>query len=117
MHLRKLLMLVALVCSAPAVAEFELVTLVRAVELSPANIILPATTNGMMTYRACSEECDEPYERARLTDNTSFTISGKAVKFEDFRQVYLEIKNLEDSYALVSVDTKLGTITNINLAR
>lgn len=117
MQIRKLFWLTALTCCAPALAEFELVTLINAVETSPANIILPATTNGMMTYRPCSEECDEEYERARLTESTSFSVEGKAVKFEDFRQVYAEIKNLEGSYALVSVDTKLGTVTNINLAR
>lgn len=118
MQIRKSLCVIALLaCCAPALAEIELVTLVRAVETSPAHIILPATTNGMMTYRACSGECDEEYERARLTENTSFSVAGKAVKFDDFRQVFAEIKNLKDSYALVSVDTKLGTVTNINLAR
>jgi hypothetical protein len=117
MQIRKSLILVALACCAPAFAEFELVTLVRAVETSPANIILPASTNGMVTYRACSGECDKEYERARLTENTSFTVAGNAVKFADFQQVFAEIKYLENSYALVSVDTKLGTVTNINLAR
>lgn len=117
MKIRKSLLLAALACSAPALAEFTLETLVLAVETSPSNIILPATTNGMMTYRGCSGECDKKYARARLTDATRFTVEGKAVKFEDFRQVYLEIKNLDNSYALVSVDTKLGTVTNIDLAR
>jgi hypothetical protein len=106
-----------LACSTPALAEFEIVTLVNAVETSPVNIILPATTNGMMTYRGCSAECDKEYERARLTDGTSFTVEGKAVKYDDFRQVYTEIKNLENSYALVSVDMKTGTVMSINLAR
>ena len=104
-------------CCMPAFADFELVTLVNAVETSPVNIILPATTNGMMTYRGCSAECDKEYERARLTDNTSFTVNGKAVKFDDFRVVYTEIKYLENSYALVSVDMKTGTVMSINLAR
>ena len=117
MKIRKSLLLVALACSAPALADFTLETLVLAVESSPAHIILPASTNGMVTYRGCSDECDKKYERARLTESTSFTVAGKAVKFEDFRQFYLEIKNLENSYALVSVDLKLGTVTNIELAR
>lgn len=118
MLIRKSLVLLAMACCAPAVAEdFKIVTLVDAVETSPINIILPATTNGMMTYRGCSEECDKEYERARLTDNTTFTVDGKKVKFDDFRQVYAEIRSLENSYALVSVDLKLGTVTNIDLAR
>ncbi len=117
MPIRKSLLLLAMACCAPAFAEFQIVTLVNAVETSPSNIILPATTNGMMTYRGCSEECDKEYERARLTDSTSFTVNGKAVKFDDFRLVYAEVKQLENSYALVSVDTRTGTVTSINLAR
>lgn len=117
MLIRKSLLLLAMACCAPAVAEFQIVTLVNSVETSPVNMILPATTNGMMTYRGCSEECDMEYERARLTDNTTFTVDGKKVNFDDFRQVYAEIRNLESSYALVSVDLKLGTVTNIDLAR
>lgn len=117
MKIRTSLLLVALAYCAPSLAEFTMETLVLAVEASPAHIILPASTNGMVTYRGCYGECDKEYERARLTAETTFTVDGKAVKFEDFRQVYQEIRNLENSYGLISVDLKLGTVTNIDLAR
>jgi hypothetical protein len=117
MRKRLTLLALALAFSTPALSDFELVTLVNAVETLPANIILPASTNGMVTYRGCSSECDKEFERARLTDATAFTVDGKTVKFDEFRQVYAEIKHSDESYALVSVDTKLGVVTQIDLAR
>ncbi len=117
MNIRTLFAVLILAAGQPAIADFEIVTLVRAVELSPSNMILPASTNGMMTYRPCADECEEDYERARLTPETTFSISGKAVKFEDFQQEFAIVKNIEDSYALLSVDTKSKTVTSIDIAR
>ena len=68
-----------------AFAERVIVTEVDAVELSPSNIILPGSVNGMMTYRPCAGDCEVEYERARLTDATRFVVNGEAVKWEDFR--------------------------------
>lgn len=105
-----------LAASQATIAEFEIVTLVRAVELSPSNMILPATTNGMMTYKPCAGECDDEYERARLTAETTFSVEGKSVKFDDFRVKFAAIRKEEDSYALLSVDTKTKTVTNVDIA-
>ena len=80
-------------------------------------MILPGSTNGMMTYRGCSDDCDKDYKRARLTEATSFVVDGDSVKFEEFRLVYGQIRNSEDAYALVSVDLELGIVTNITLKR
>jgi hypothetical protein len=117
MKIKTLLITVALACCPPVLAEFEMVTLVNAVELAPANIILPASGNGMVTYRPCAEKCDEKHERARLTADTSFTVEGKTVKYEEFRKVHAEIRSSADSYALISVDVARITVTSIDLAR
>jgi len=117
MKIKTLLITVALACCPPVLAEFEMVTLVNAVELAPANIILPASANGMVTYRPCAEKCDEKHERARLTADTSFTVEGKTVKYDAFRKVHAEIRSSADSYALISVDVARITVTSIDLAR
>jgi hypothetical protein len=117
MKIRKSLVVLALAFCQPAIADYELVTLINAVETSPANIILPATVNGMMTYRPCAEECESDYERARLTADTTFTVEGRRMKYEDFTKVFNSIKQRETSYALVSVETKSKTVTSIDLAR
>ena len=109
--------LVGLALSQPALAEKTLKTLIAAIELSPSNIIMPQTTNGTMTYKPCFDDCDAEYERARLTADTRYSIEGNAVKFEDFRQEFSAIRSVDESYALVSVDTENNTVTSIDIAR
>ncbi|MDH3339112.1 MAG: hypothetical protein OER22_09055 [Gammaproteobacteria bacterium] len=112
----KALAILGLALSQPAVADNETLVLVNAVETSPSNIILPASTNGMMSFKPCDKGCDEEYERARITEGTRFVVDGKAVNFEDFRNAFAVIRGNDDSYALVSYDTKTKTVTSIDVA-
>lgn len=104
-----------LLLAQPSIAQ--IVTKVNAVETAPANIILPANTSGMMTFRPCDGECDDDYKRVSLSSATTFTVNGKAVKFEDFRKEFAIIKRRPSSYALVSYDVATNTVTSIQLAR
>ncbi len=115
MTVRKLMIAAAVLLSTHATAQ--LVTLIEAVETSPANIILPATTQGMVTFRPCAEQCELPYKRVSLNAATRFTVDGKAVRFADFRREFAIIKRAETSYALVSYETETNTVTSIQLAR
>jgi len=117
MKIKTLLITIALACCPLALAEFEAVILVDAIEASAGNVILPASVNGMVTYRPCAEECDEKYERARLTSDTVFTIAGKTVKYEDFKRAHAEFKNVAESGAFISVDVARITVTSIELAK
>lgn len=96
-------------------AAAQLVTLVDAVELSPRNIILPGSVNGMVTFRTCDDGCDEEYSRARLTPETRFYVGEQAVRFDDFRQDFAVIRTSKSSYALINVDIKTRTITSIQI--
>jgi len=111
MTIRKTLIATLFLLSAPAFA------LIDAVEVTPDNIILPATINGMVTYRPCVGECDKDHKRARLTANTRFVVDGKAVKFDEFRRKHAALRRSEDSYALVSYDTETITVTTIEISR
>ena len=117
MKIKTLLIITALACCPPALAEFETVVLVNAVETAPGNVILPASVNGMVSYRSCDKKCDEEYERARLTSDTNFIVMGKAVKFEDFKRAHAEFKNVAESGAFISVDVARITVTEIALAQ
>ena len=117
MKIKTLLFVIALAGCPLALAEFEMVTLVSAVETAPANIILPASVSGMVTFKPCAEKCDEKYERARLTSDTVFTVEGKTVKYEELKKVHAEIRSATESYALISVDVARITVTRIDLAR
>ena len=115
MKKRTLFTALALLITQSAFADRVIVTEVEAVELSPSNIILPGSVNGMMTYRPCAGECEVEYERARLTETTSFVVNGAAVKWEDFRVDFTTMRSADDSYALVSVDLKTNTVTSIRI--
>ena len=117
MKIKTLLIVIALACCPPVLAEFEMVTLVKAMETSPTNIILPASANGMVTYKPCAEKCDEKHERARLTADTNFTVEGKTVKYEELRKIHSEIRNTAESYAFISVDVARLTVTSIDISR
>jgi len=117
MKIRTLTVIAVLAACQPAIAELEIVTQVRAVEMSLPNMILPESTNGMMTYRPCAGECEKKYNRARLTAETAFSVDGLSVRFAVFRTEFAAIRNAKDSYALLSVDTKTRTVTRIDIAR
>ncbi len=111
MTIRKTLIATLLLLGAPAFA------LIDAIELTPDNIILPATLNGMMTFRPCQGDCDEEHKRARLTANTKFVVDGRAVKFDEFRRDHAALRRSKESYALVSYDTETITVTKIEISR
>ena len=104
MNMHKLIMAMTLaltlVVSMPAMAQTQIV--INAIETSPANIILPANTSGMMTFRPCAEECEKDYKRVQLSATTTFSVNGKAVKFDEFRRKFAIIKRAATSYALVT---------------
>jgi hypothetical protein len=111
MTIRKTLIATLVLLGAPAFA------LIDAIELTPDNMILPATTNGMMTFQPCVGECDKDHKRARLTANTKFVVDGRAVKFEEFRRGHAAMRRSKDSYALVSYETETNTVTTIEISR
>ena len=111
MTIRKTLIATLFLLSAPAFA------LIDAIEVTPDNIILPATINGMVTFQPCVGECDKDHKRARLTANTSFVVDGRAVKFDEFRRNHAAMRRSEDSYGLVSYETETITVTKIEISR
>lgn len=111
MTIRKTLIATLVLLGAPAFA------LIDAVELTPDNIILPATASGTMTFQPCQGECDEDHIRARLTANTRFVVDGRAVKFDEFRRDHAALRRSKDSYALVSYETETNTVTKIEISR
>ncbi len=112
--IRKLLLVTLLGLAGTATAQGVIV--IDAVEMSPGNIILPGTANGMMTFRPCAGACEEPYERVQVTPETQFTVNGKRVKYEDFRREFAVIKAHPKGYALVRYETKTRTLRNLDIA-
>lgn len=114
-RIRNILTASMLLIAASAVAQLE--TLVEAVETAPSNIILPASSNGMMTFRPCDADCDEEHRRVLVTPETRFSVDGKSAKFDEFRRAFALIKQSDTSYALVSYDTKTNTLMSLEVTR
>ncbi len=112
MTIRKTLIAALLLLCHPAFA------LVSAIETEPGNIILPATTNGMVSFQPwCGGECKDKYMRARLTADTKFMLDGRVLRYQDFRREYAAMRTGKDSYALVAYETDTNTVIEIEVSR
>ena len=90
----------------------------EAEEASPEHVILPATANGMMTFRACDEACveDVEYERIQLAAGTVFKVNGRRVKYDEFRARFAAIKAAGDGIAMVRYDVATRTLVELGVA-
>ena len=113
--LKRLVLLVAIAGLQPAIAQIT--TLIDAVETAPSNIILPASNNGMMTFRPCDGECDKEHVRVRITPQSNFSVDGSGVKWEDFRKTFPAVRQSENGYALVSYDTKNNVLISLEVSK
>ena len=84
-------------------------------ETSAANVNVPTSTNGQLTFKPCAEECDEEFISVRLTPETQFVVRGQQVNFADFRQEFYKLRRGRINYALVSYDTEKRTVTSVYL--
>ncbi len=113
---RKLLIAASLISmAAVAQGQFVFKTEIAAVELSPRNIILPTTSLGMVSFRPCGGACDVPYERISLSPETTFSVKGERMKFDDFRRAMNTTRFSKVSYALINFDVDTKTATNIEV--
>lgn len=111
----RLVILAAIAGLQPAIAQIE--TVINAVETAPANIILPASNNGMMTFRPCDGECDDDHVRVRVTPETTFSVDGSGVKWEDFRNMFPNVRQSDSGYALVSYDTRNKVLISLEVSQ
>ena len=100
----------------PIAAQAEIMrTIARVYELDLASFQAPATQNGAVTFQEC-DTCARQF--VRVTASTQYRISGRTVRFEDFRRavagftgdrqdVYVGVKHHLESDTVVYVDVAL----------
>lgn len=113
MDIRGILSVLVLALCGSATAD--IVTVVDVVETSMANVNVPTSTNGRLTFKPCADACDEEFISVRLTPETRFVIHGQQVNFVEFRQEFYRLRRGKDDYALVSYDTEKGIVTSVNV--
>lgn len=114
MNIRTGALLLALAFAAPALAD--IVTEVRAVEVTTSNVIVPTTPNGRLTFKPCAGTCEATYESARLTPETRYRVGDQATDFAGFRKAFFNLARGASHYALVSVDVDANTVTSVAIA-
>ncbi len=113
MDIRGILSVLVLALCGSATAD--IFTVVDAVETSTANVNMPTSTNGQLTFKPCAEACDEEFISVRLTPETQFVVRGQQVNFADFRREFYKLRRNSLDYALVSYDTEKRTVTSVRL--
>ena len=113
MDYRRIVLILAFALSVSATAD--IVTVIDAVETSAANVNVPTSTNGQLTFKPCADACDEEFISVRLTPETQFVVRGQQVNFADFRREFYKLRRRSVDYALVSYDTEKRTVTSVHL--
>jgi biopolymer transport protein ExbD len=103
-------MVLALGLSLPAVAGFEVVS--KAHEVSLADLRLPGSTSGTLTFKAC-EQCD--YKTIRVTAATQYQVNRRSVGLEDFRKQLGNITNRRETTVTVLHHLESDTIKAIRV--
>ncbi len=114
---RGILLGLAITLTGAVQAQFTFKTEIDAVEVAPANIILPSTASGMVSFRPCDGDCAEPYMRVQLSPTTRFSVDGEVLRFDDFRREFGLVRRSKTSYALINYDVRTNTATNIEVLR
>jgi len=112
MNFRQIVTLAILSISMAATAE--IVTLIDAVETSAANLSVPTSSSGNLSFKPCADNCDQ-IMRARLTPETHYVLNGAAMDFIDFRREFYKLRRGSRDYALVSYDTQRNTVTSVRV--
>lgn len=113
MDYRRIVSILALALCVSATAD--IITIVDAVETSTANLKVPTSINGRLTFKPCAAACEAKFISIRLTPETQFVIRGQQLNFADFRREFFKLRRGGRDYALVSYDTDNRTVTSVHL--
>lgn len=94
----------------PALADFETVSI--AYEIKAQNLSIPTTQNSRIRFSEC-DEC-EP-KSARLTPNTSYTLNGRRVRFEKFRQALRSFGDSEKGPVILLHHLESDTVVSVSV--
>jgi len=110
MKIRTILFALALCLSLPAAANFEIVS--KAHEVSLADLRLPGSTSGTLTFKPC-KACD--YQTVRVTAATQYEVNGSSLDLEDFRNQLGNIRNRRETTVTVLHHLESDTIKAVRI--
>lgn len=110
MMLRTLLVALLVSLCLPAAADFVVVS--KAYELSLADVRLPATPSGTVTFKEC-KDCD--YQTIRVTPETRYEVDAQPLTLQEFRKSIAQLTNPADVPVTVLHHLESGTVKAIRV--
>ena len=96
MRFKVLIAAIVLGLALPAAADFK--TIAEAHEVSLANLRLPQSDSGAVSFKTC-DECD--YETKPVSEDTQWVLNGNSLPLDKFRRGLLSIMDREATAVMV----------------
>ena len=84
----------------------------RGYELTLADFRAPATENGGITYRTCSD-CD--FISSRVGPGTRYTLNGQSIRLADLRKALVVVRDRESVFVTVLRHLESNTIVSVSV--
>ena len=111
MNIKKLLSITLICVGFAAAAQGEVVS--QAYELTLSEFLAPTTPNSGIAFKEC-DECDQV--RIRVSNATGYSINGKSVRFEDFREAVAQAHDRDEKYVTVLHHLESDTVVSIDVS-
>ena len=110
MDIRKLLAITLIGVGLAASAQGEVVS--QAYELTMEQFTAPTTANSGLAFKEC-EDCE--VQRMRVTAATSYTVNGRQVRLDEFRQAVSQLRGSEQASVTVLRHLESNTVVAISV--
>lgn len=110
MNIRALFLVLGLSLALPAAANFEIVS--KAHEVSLADLRLPGSTAGTLTFKSCPT-CD--YQTVRVTAATRYEVNRQSVGLEAFRSQLGNVRDRREKTVTVLHHLESDTIKAVRV--
>ena len=105
-------LLAALLVSLCLTAAADFVVVSKAYELSLADVRLPTTPSGSVTFKEC-KSCD--YHTVRVTAETRYEVDAQALTLQEFRKSIAQLTDPADVPVTVLHHLESGTVKAIRV--
>jgi hypothetical protein len=110
MNFRKFFTIALLCIGFVAGAQGEVIS--QAYELTLKQFTVPTTNNSGIAFKEC-DECE--VQRMRVTDNTSYSVNGKHVRLDEFRQAVAQLRGSDNASITVLQHLESNTVLAISV--
>jgi len=94
----------------PALADFKTVSI--AYEIKAQSLSVPTSQNSRIRFSEC-DDCES--KSARLTPSTSYTVNGRNVRFDKFRQTLRSLNDADTRPVILLHHLESDTVVSVSV--